>query len=194
LAPDDHPKAARFDGINGQVVGVGRVGVVLTNGSADDPCVFGPLLPALLSANRYPVLVYFYRAAGSGEIEQDIASADAFLMKQGVKQVILVGQSLGGARTLAVASRIQPPPAAAVSFSGESTPDEVRTLQVPTLIFASEDDHYLPGKTARDVIAALSTADKELIVYPGRLRGVEIFTSNYGQQALSVLLDFLSKH
>jgi dienelactone hydrolase len=84
----------------------------------------------------------------SGDIEHDIASADAFLLKQGISRVILVGQSLGGTRSLAAAARIQPPPAAAVSFSGESAPDDVRSLQVPTLIFASEDDQYFPGTIA----------------------------------------------
>jgi pimeloyl-ACP methyl ester carboxylesterase len=194
LTPDEHPKAVQFDGINGQLVGAGQVGVVLTNGSADDPCVFSPLLPALLSAGRYRVLLYFYRLGGNQEIERDVALADGFMLKLGVKEVILVGQSLGGARTLVAAARIQPPPTAAVSFSGESTPDEVSALNVPTLIFASENDHYFPGSTARQVIAAIPSSDKSLIVYPGGLHGLAILSGPYGPAALSIFIDFLSRH
>jgi len=61
-------------------------------------------------------------------------------------------------------------PGAAVSLSGESTPDDVRNLTIPTLILASELDHYFPGATARQVFAAIPAVDKQLKVFPGNLR------------------------
>jgi len=180
-----------FDSINGQILGSGPIAVVLTNGANDDPCVWSGLLPSLLSAQQYRVLLYFFRL-DHANVQQDIAAAGGFMLKQqGVTQVILVGQSLGGQATLAVASRIQPPPAGVVSFSGPSTPDEVRSLQVPTLIFTSEDDRWLPGKTARQVFAAIPSTDKNLHVYPGQLHGVDILAGPNGAQALTILLDFI---
>jgi len=190
LTPSDHPEAVRFHNLNGQVLGSGPVGLVLTNGSANDPCVWHDLLPSLLSTGRYRVLLYFYQA----DRQQSIADADAGLLQQGAERVILIGQSLGGRETLAAASRIKPPPAAAVSLSGESTPDEVRSLQVPTLIFASEGDHWFPGATARQVFAAIPAVDKDLRVYPGRSHGVDILIEEEGGPALSVFLGFLSRH
>jgi pimeloyl-ACP methyl ester carboxylesterase len=195
LTPGDRARAVRFEGINGQLAGSGQVGLVLTNGVSDTPCVWSVVLPSLLSTNRYLVLLYFYRRDIEKDIEEDIANAETFMLKQGVSRVILVGNSLGGAGTLAAAaSPIQPPPAAAVSFSGESSPEDVRSLQVPTLIFASEDDHYFPGKTARQVLAAIPAEDKSLRVYPGLLHGVDILTGPDGPQALRVFNDFLARH
>ncbi len=188
LTSSDRPRAVQFDDINGQLVGSGDIGLVLTNGSSNAPCIWSGLLPSLLSTPRYLVLLYFY---GS---DKDVAAAGAFMLKQGVRRVLLLGESIGGARTLVAASHIQPPPGAAVSFSGESSPDEVGSLQIPTLIFASEDDRYFPGKTARQVAAAIPAADKALRVYPGQAHSLDILTGPNGAQALAVLLDFLARH
>jgi pimeloyl-ACP methyl ester carboxylesterase len=194
LTPEQVPRAVQFAGLHGQIVGSGPVAVVLTNGSGDDPCVWANLLPSLLSSQAYRVLLYFFRLEHEN-VERDIAAADEFMSKQkGVTRVILIGHSLGGEDTLAIASSIQPAPAAVVSFSGPSSPDEVRNLQIPTLIVTSENDRFLPGKAAREVFAAIPATDKELYVYPGQLHGVDILLGPNKTEALKVFGDFLSRH
>lgn len=162
------------------------MGLVLTNGSNNDPCIWHDLLPALLAGGRYRLLLYFYR--------DSIAEADAILLQKRVSRVILVGQSLGGGKTLIAASRIAPSPAAAISLSGESDPEDVTNLVVPTQIFASEDDRYFRGPRAREVFAAIPAADKELHVYPGTLHGVDILVDPSRKPALMAFLDFLARH
>jgi len=190
LTAADQPQAVQSHGINGQVLGSGSVGLVLTNGSNNDPCIWHDLLPALLAGGRYRLLLYFYRDS----IEDSIAEADAILLQKRVSRVILVGQSLGGGKTLIAASRIAPSPAAAISVSGESDPEDVTNLVVPTQIFASEDDRYFRGPRAREVFAAIPAADKELHVYPGTLHGVDILVDPSRKPALMAFLDFLARH
>jgi pimeloyl-ACP methyl ester carboxylesterase len=190
LTPADQPQAVQLHGINGQILGTGSVGLVLTNGSNNDPCLWHDLLPTLLSGGRYRLLLYFYRDS----IEESIAEADSILLQKGVSRVIMVGQSLGGGKTLLAAPHITPAPAAAISLSGESDPEDVRELKVPTQIFASEDDRFFRGPRAREVFAAIPATDKELHVYPGTLHGVDILIDPSRKPALMAFLDFLARH
>ncbi len=192
LSTADAPQAVQFAGMNGQVLGSGHTGVVLTNGSADDPCVWMNLLPRLKQMTDLRILLYFYLYQGN--VPANIASAARFLRSRGSTRVLLIGQSIGGAETLIAASQMTPPPDGAVSLSGESTPDQVRGLNVPTLILASEDDRYFPGSVARQVLAAIPAQDKHLKVFPGNLHGVELFDGPEASEALAALTGFLTAH
>ena len=189
LAPKDHARAVHFGGLDGQVIGSGPIGVVLTNGSSNTPCEFATLLPRLEAISEFRTLLYFYQA-----MPDSIAAAAQMLRSQGCHWVLLVGQSLGGAKTLIAAANLKPPPDAAISLSGESTTDDVRNLSIPTLILASEQDHFFPGATARQVFAAIPAVDKQFKVFPGGLHGAELFDGPQGEEALGLVMSFLRAH
>ena len=189
LAPADHARAVHFGGLDGQVIGSGSIGVVLTNGSSNTACEFATLLPRLEAVSEFRTLVYFYQA-----MPDSITAAAQMLRSQGCHQVLLVGQSFGGAQTLIAAAKLKPPPNAAISLSGESATDDVRSLSVPTLILASEQDHYFPGATARQVFAVIPAVDKQLKVFPGGLHGADLFDGPQGEEALGLVMSFLRNH
>src|SRR5438093_13044619 len=116
------------------------------------------------------------------------------LGSQGCHQVLLVGQSFGCSQTLIAAAKLRPPPNAAISLSGESATDDVRSLSVPTLILASEQDHYLPGATARQVFAVIPAVHKQLNVFPRGLHGADLFDGPQGEEALGLVMSFLRNH
>ena len=190
LSPADKPSAVRFSGLNGQVVGSGPIGVVLTNGSANDSCLYRPLVDRLRAVPMFRTLLYFFQ----GKLENNIAAAAKFMRGQGCRTVLLVGDSVGGSTTLIVASALIPVPAGAVSLSGESTPDEVHYLRVPTLILASESDRLFPGPTARQVFAVIPATDKQLKVFDGAQHGTALLEGPQAAEALDLVVGFLQAH
>lgn len=169
-APDTKATLVRFtaaDGtsLDGVMVGSGTTGVVLVHEYPADLCGSWPFADYLakqgLGLRAFAIdLRCFGRSAcpqgdASGRVVDDIAAAVAELRRRGVTKVGLVGASMGGAAVLIAGTRVQPPPAAVVSLSGETDPTSlvgaiplnagaaVKQLTVPTMFVVATNDRYV---------------------------------------------------
>ncbi|MBJ7603056.1 MAG: dienelactone hydrolase family protein [Candidatus Dormibacteraeota bacterium] len=162
LSESDHPVAVRFAGMNGKVVGGGSTGVVIANQSGNNVCPWQPLVRRLLQVGGFRIRVYFF-ATGHTD---DVLAASEELRRQSVQRLALVGASIGGAAVMVAGTRLQPPPAAVVSLSGEQQEPGMNALRAapelkaPTLIVAGEEDPLLTRQEARTLLDAVAAPEK----------------------------------
>src|SRR5919198_1441123 len=156
-APGGHRTAAA-------VLGAGTRGVVLSNQSGNYLCPWLPFARSL-AARGVRVLVYDYRW---GTEPQEAIAAAAGLRARGVKRVALVGASLGAGASLVAASKNPRGGVGVVSLSGESFIAGVRKaiprLVLPVLFVAAQEDFY----------ARAPSADKRLLIVPGKAHGTDL--------------------
>jgi pimeloyl-ACP methyl ester carboxylesterase len=156
------------------ILGVGRVGVVLSNQSGNNLCAWLPFARSL-AARGVRTLVYDYRW---GTQSQEAIAAAAGLRARGATRVALVGASLGAGASLVAASKRPRGVVGVVSLSGESFITGVRKaiprLVLPVFFVAAQDDDYGAGVDARDFYAHAASKDKRLLVVPGKAHGTDL--------------------
>jgi dienelactone hydrolase len=102
--------------------------------------------------------------------------AVALLRKRGATRVVVGGASLGGAAVVAAAAQIRPAVqgvftlGAPQAFGTADAVTAARTLQVPALFTAAEDDDPFDDE-ARALFEACASADKRLEIFPGLRHG-----------------------
>jgi dienelactone hydrolase len=197
-APNTKATLVRFtaaDGtsLNGVLVGGGTIGVVLVHEYPGDLCGSWPFADYLakqgLGLRAFAIdLRCFGRSAcprgdASGRVVDDIAAAVAELRRRGATKIGLVGASMGGAAVLIAGTRVQPPPAAVVSLSGETDPTSlvggiplnagaaVKQLTVPTMLVVATNDRYVSVEETRTMYQAVKTRGKRLEVVSGPFDG-----------------------
>lgn len=193
--PDCVPAGARPIGFTSSelpaptvVLGSGKSGVVLLNQDLSDLCQWFPYAADLAG----PEL----RVLASNALLPEAAVAR--LRAEGVRQVVLMGASVGARSALSAATTITPPVAGAVSLSAEKRDDlvaDLPDLTVPVLLAAAAQDGWAPAEDTRDLAAAIpdSTAVRVIIV-PGDAHGVELLSGASGQRVQPAITDFLQKH
>lgn len=154
-----------------------------------------------LAAHGYLALTFDFRGRGAsdkpadtGKEDIDLRAAIHFLRTQGVKQIALMGASLGGAVTLRVAATETVVAVATLSavawWNNQPVTDDIlRAIKAPKLFVNSElDDDASGTQHMYDV----SAQPKQIHLYPGRAHGVAIFGTDFGPDLTQRLLTFMA--
>jgi pimeloyl-ACP methyl ester carboxylesterase len=179
------------------VIGRAPVGVVLANQTDNTVCQWVPF-PFYLANHRMRVLVFDY---GNGDPSREVQAAARLLRSQGVKRLVLIGASIGGAVVIDAGLHLHPPPAAVVSLSAvpEATlypfPADARRLRSPILQIGSTEDQLTTfGKDTRALYRASPSAAKRLLLIPGAAHGVDLVNIGTGDRVRGPILSFIRAH
>jgi dienelactone hydrolase len=210
--------AVRFPSPNGAslggvLLGEGRTGVVLTQGSSGDLCAWLPYARRLAGLG-YHVLAFDLNGLGSSSaspgnpgdarFDQDVIAAANLLRARGASAVLLMGSSLGGGAVLAAAPGLSPPAAGVVNLaggdervSGLDPAAAARRLRVPVLFLVGELDSHLDQSAFRATYAETGAApERHLAVIPGSYaHGLNLLDPAYEPRAAdawNAVEDFLA--
>jgi pimeloyl-ACP methyl ester carboxylesterase len=159
---------------------------------------------AELAGRRWHVLTFDFRGYPESEgkkqidrIDEDLTRAVAYVREQGAKRVILIGASMGGTASVIVAAAGK-----ADALVGLSAPAEFRGLnalavaksvKVPTLLIAAEDDDGNPAG-ARNLYDQVAAADRTLDIVKGAAHGIHLLEGTQGSQVRSDIFKFLDSN
>ena len=200
-------KAASFgteDGFTlaGDLLGAGTRGVVLVHGADTDSRSWLPLARQL-SERGFRVLVFDFRGHGRSQGERsatkaprDVAAAARFLRDQGVQEVVVVGETMGGLAALkAVSDGTVVAGVATLSapqeFSGLRVGTELASVFAPKAYLVTEGDAASVAAAAAFVQA--SPEPRTTLTYPGSLRGIAMLESGRVVNDLIKFIDEVSK-
>jgi len=188
--------------LDGTLYGSGTTGVVLShqvNGQQSQWMSFA----RVLAAHGYLALTFDFRGRGASEGTPDTAKQDTdlraaitFLRGQGVKQITLMGASLGGAVTLRVAAT--EPVTAVATLSAvaqwptqQVTDDIITAIKAPKLFINSRLD---PAAGDTQHMYDVAAAPKEIHLYEGNEHGVALFGGLNGDDLTQRLLTFMNTY
>jgi pimeloyl-ACP methyl ester carboxylesterase len=190
--------------------GDGSTGVVLAHESPGGLCGWLPAMPTF-TAHHLRVLAFGFRgfqpsasppARSTHDFAPDLQAAVDALHADGAGKVFVVGASFGGAVSLAEGWKLHDV-AGFVSLSGElrlpapgiNTLAAVRRLRAPLLVMASRQDYYLDAASAKKMIRAAGSTDKQLALYPGYAHGWDLLEqASFKQRVWSRLLGWIAAH
>jgi pimeloyl-ACP methyl ester carboxylesterase len=205
----DAPDGAHLSGV---VLGQGRTGVILAHQRWFNLCSWVPFA-RIVAQQGFRVLLFDFRGFGISppltgragrSLDLDVSGGLAYLRRQGVERVVLVGSSMGATSVLMVASQDQPPGqapvAGVVSISGPSRFYEmdagatVKRLRVPLLLIASEGDGNYT-RSARLLYRNASSHSKRMVIVPGEVHGSGLLASGgNGAQLRQLVISFVQEH
>jgi pimeloyl-ACP methyl ester carboxylesterase len=134
-----------------------------------------------------------------GAIWRDVQSAASFLRSEGVRQVGLVGASMGGTASLVVAGELGDEVDVVVALSAPDSIDGL-TVSAESLQRATAAKLFLAGQTdgsAAEVAQRLyeqSLVPKRVEVLTTGDHGTELLTGNQAEIARNLILGWLSQH
>jgi alpha-beta hydrolase superfamily lysophospholipase len=183
-------KAADGTGLDGVLIGSGKVGVVLAHEYDNDLCGAWPFAN-YLARRGFRVFAIDMRCFGrsacpqghaAGRVVDDLVAAVAELRRRGATKIALVGASMGGSAALIAGTRVQPPIDAVISLSGEANPTSLlhiplnaraaaQELTVPAMYVVANLDQDTSVQETRAMYRAAKAGDKRLIVLPGQFDG-----------------------
>jgi pimeloyl-ACP methyl ester carboxylesterase len=171
--------------------------VVLANQSDNNACQWLPF-PAYLTARGMRVLAFDY---GGGDPSKEVQAAALFLESHGVRHLVLIGASIGGAVVIDAGLHLQSQPAAVVSLSAvpEATlypfPADARRLRSPIFqIGATEDQLTQPGQVTRSLYRDSPSRAKRLLMIPGTEHGVDFVDAAAGDRVRAAIVAFIRAH
>lgn len=188
------------DSVDAIEYGSGTVGVLLSHQSDGDLCQWLGEAKRL-AGQGYLVLAptYFGR-----DFDQVVDACVRRLKRDGAKGIVLVGASMGGTISLAMATEIRPRPLAVVSLSGPAASagfevdKTIGGLAAPVFLAAGGDDVGFADDAPLLYRKATHAADRELLVVRGDSRhGVELLTSDPGgsrSRVRDAMEAFLAEH
>jgi len=160
-------------------------------------------IPQRLATLGYQVLIYDFRGNGGsgGEadttvLDVDLNAAINFAHQQGATKYVLMGASMGG--TASLNGAVKGEAAALISLSAPQalgvnvTDADLKTMQVPKLFIASEEDE--PYVTDAKHMYDIAHQPKEIALYPGTAHGTEIFGGDNGDAPAQRILHFLKQY
>jgi len=126
--------------VSAVLVGEGEVGVVLGHQLRSDFCSWVPFAKQLAARNMRALAINFVSASP----DADMVAGARELQRRGVKQIILVGASMGGTAALVAAAKSDVAGVAALSapreFSSLDALPAVRSLDMRALFLAGRQD------------------------------------------------------
>jgi pimeloyl-ACP methyl ester carboxylesterase len=159
-------------------------------------------LPAMAYLAKHGVrtLAFNFRGVAPSDVtastdyEPDLQAA---IDAAGTKHVFLMGASMGGAAAMTYGSRLKGLDGL-INLSGEQrisngnldAIDNVGKLRIPFLVLASNDDGYLTGAQARQLVARAGSSDKKAVVFPGANHGWDLLDA----RVYATLLGWLRRH
>jgi alpha-beta hydrolase superfamily lysophospholipase len=162
-----------------------------------------------LASHGVRTLAFNFRGYAPSDVPASPAKLGAFapdlqaaVDAANTKHVFLMGASMGGAASMTYASKLKGLDGL-VNLSGEQklsnnnldAIDNIGKLRVPFLVIASNDDGYLTGAEARQLVARAGSADKRAVVFPGTYHGWDILDSSPSSaKAYATLLGWLHSH
>jgi pimeloyl-ACP methyl ester carboxylesterase len=189
-----HPRGEQ---LRAAIAGKGLTGVVLANQSDNNACQWLPF-PAYLTARGMRVVAFDY---GNGDASREVQSAARFLQNHGVRHLVLIGASIGGAVVIDAGLHLQSQPAAVVSLSAvpEATlypfPADARRLHSPIFqIGATEDQLTQSGKVTRSLYRDSPSRAKRLLLIPGTQHGVDFVDAAAGNRVRAAIVAFIRAH
>jgi dienelactone hydrolase len=179
--------------LQGTILGDGDTGVVISNQSGGEFCPWLPLVEVLVKKHSR-VLLY---QAGSGDQADLVSAAAAFMIGQGLKQIILIGASQGAKASIVAAARRLPGVIALVSLSAEGRLGKIvvepyaEQLKLPVLFVTSEQDEYGSMKASQTFFNVAPVKDKQLVVVPGTAHGYDLLSD---PSVMSAVEKFVGDH
>ncbi len=196
-----HARLVRFrsggEHLRAAVAGSGSTGVVLANQSDNNACEWLPF-PAYLAAHGMRVLAFDY---GTGDPSAEVQAAARFLRRRGLRRLVLIGASIGGAAVIDAGVHLRPEPTAVVSLSAvpEATlypfPADARRLRSPIFqIGATEDQLIQSGQVTRSLFRSSPSPAKRLLLIHSAQHGVDFVDAAAGNQIRVAILAFIRAH
>jgi pimeloyl-ACP methyl ester carboxylesterase len=197
--------------IEGSTFGSGRVGVVLGHGSPGNQTEWWPFAETL-AERGYTALAIDFRSfcpggqagcSGDGSTAdawQDMLGAARHLERQGVKQVVLMGSSMGGTASVVAASQPNAGVTGAIALSGSSDccgmhadKQVIEAIDVPILLVVGRLDSGFVGSTRRWSGWAGDMATTDIV--PSGEHGLDFFhlaTPGIQRRVSEDVFDFLA--
>ena len=190
--------AGTGEGVDGFVLGEGRMGVVFSNQTDTDLCDWLPLAKETAGEGRKALIYdYSYKPDAAGEVE-----AAAELAELGVEQAVLVGASKGAVGSLAAAPSIREPEVAGVAslsavgeYEGLNSVDAAGKVRVPLLVLAARGDLTTDaGEVAPKLAKVSPSEDKRVVVFDGTDHGIDLLKGEHGPRVRGLLKDFIDRN
>jgi pimeloyl-ACP methyl ester carboxylesterase len=123
----------------------------------------------------------------------DLRAAKAALRARGVKEIALVGSSMGGSAALASSFEGDVECVVAVSAPVAPVPDELSKKITGRKLFVCADRDSL--RATPNVLACFgaATAPKKLVLFGGREHSRAMFSAAYGEEALGEIVEFVCR-
>jgi pimeloyl-ACP methyl ester carboxylesterase len=123
----------------------------------------------------------------------DLRAAKAALRARGVKEIALVGSSMGGSAVLASSFEGDVECVVAISAPVAAVPDALskKITGRKLFVFADRD----PLRVMPNVLScfAAASAPKKLVLFGGREHSRAMFTAPYGEEALGEIVEFVCR-
>lgn len=134
-----------------------------------------------------------YRAGKPWTPVADLRAAKAALRERGVKEIALVGSSMGGSAVLASSFEGDIESVVAVSAPVAAVPEELSKKITGRKLFVFADRDRL--RLMPNVLAcfAAASAPKKLVVFGGSEHSRAMFTAPYGDDALGAIVEFVCR-
>jgi len=159
-----------------------------------------------LADEGYAALTFDFRGYGESGGRQDYSKLDDDLRAvvnyerdQGREQIFLIGASMGGTATLAVAADQDVDGVVAISppseFEGQDALAAIPNIRASKLIMASEEDTAAKLSLDELVQAAMPPVDSQ--TFSGNAHGTDLFDplrSEHSAEAKERVIDFLNKY
>ncbi len=181
--------------LGGTLYGHGSTALIFSNQIDNVSSEWGGV-PAQFAAHGYAALTYQYRDATDDTTRlADLRAAITFMQQHGAQKIVLIGASIGGLVTVAVAAQMQ-----VQAIVLLSAPDaygtillnaaQVGQITAPALVVESDEDEYVPD--AQQIYAWL-ISPKTLKIYANDdSHGVALFSNH--ADLFPLVLQFLQQH
>jgi pimeloyl-ACP methyl ester carboxylesterase len=190
----------------GVALGTGAKGVVLAHQNGSNLCEWLPYGKHLAELG-YRVLAFDFGGDGDSgphrgddRLDDDVLAASAYLRADGVKDVVLMGASKGGAASLAAAVTLSPAPVAVISlsapklFGGVSAGEAVPRLASPALFLAAENDQPFADAAQEFDATAPKTVPHQVFLAIGAEHGTALLAGGQAKKVTELIEAFLKEH
>lgn len=171
-------------------------GIVLGHGAVFDKHSWGFLTQALHN-QKISVLALDFRGYGQSKAGEDISARDqdilagvSYLKAQGVKQVSVLGASMGGGAAAVAASRQEPGQIDKLILLSPVAIAHPEQIKSQVLYIASQDEAM-----AQQIKAQFEkvTTFKQIQMIPGKAHAQHIFKTEQKEKLNQVIIDFLNQ-
>jgi pimeloyl-ACP methyl ester carboxylesterase len=123
----------------------------------------------------------------------DLAAAKAALRSRGVKEVALIGSSMGGSAVLASSFEADIECVIAISAPVAAVPDELSKKITGRKLFVCADRDSI--RATPNVLSCFTAASapKKLVLFGGREHSRAMFSAPYGDEALGEIVEFVCR-